>query len=70
MASGGMGDVLTGLLTALLSQGFSALESCLIGCYVHGVCGQELAASGHRQVTASEVMVRLSSVMDQLTRKY
>jgi NAD(P)H-hydrate epimerase len=43
MAKGGSGDVLTGVLTGLLSQGYSALEAAIIGVYVHGQAG-DLAA--------------------------
>ncbi|OKS88405.1 bifunctional ADP-dependent NAD(P)H-hydrate dehydratase/NAD(P)H-hydrate epimerase [Mucilaginibacter polytrichastri] len=43
MASGGMGDVLTGVITALLAQQYSALEACLAGVYLHGKAGDDLA---------------------------
>lgn len=43
MASGGMGDVLTGILAALLSQKYSPEEACIIGNYIHGKAGDELA---------------------------
>ena len=39
MAKGGSGDVLTGLITGLLAQGYSPLEASLIGVYVHGLAG-------------------------------
>ncbi|MDR6942464.1 NAD(P)H-hydrate dehydratase [Mucilaginibacter pocheonensis] len=43
MASGGMGDVLTGIVAALLGQKYTSLQACLIGVYVHGKAGDELA---------------------------
>ena len=43
MASGGMGDVLTGIITALLAQKYSPLEACLAGVYLHGKAGDDLA---------------------------
>jgi NAD(P)H-hydrate epimerase len=43
MASGGMGDVLTGIVVALLGQQYTSLQACLIGVYVHGKAGDELA---------------------------
>jgi hydroxyethylthiazole kinase-like uncharacterized protein yjeF len=46
MAKGGSGDVLTGILTAMLSQGYSAGEAALFGVYLHGLAG-DLAASSH-----------------------
>ena len=39
LAKGGSGDVLTGLITGLLAQGYSPLEAGLIGVYVHGLAG-------------------------------
>ena len=43
MASGGMGDVLTGIIAALLAQKYTPLEACLTGTYIHGKAGDELA---------------------------
>jgi ADP-dependent NAD(P)H-hydrate dehydratase / NAD(P)H-hydrate epimerase len=43
MAKGGSGDVLTGVLTGLLSQKYPALEAAIIGVYIHGLAG-DLAA--------------------------
>lgn len=37
MAKGGSGDVLTGILTALLAQHYSPRETCLLGMYLHGL---------------------------------
>ncbi|SMO52373.1 NAD(P)H-hydrate dehydratase [Solitalea koreensis] len=42
MASGGSGDVLTGILTALLAQGYSALQTTIAGVYIHGKAADEL----------------------------
>ena len=39
LATAGSGDVLTGILTALLAQGYSSLETCLLGVYLHGLAG-------------------------------
>jgi NAD(P)H-hydrate epimerase len=39
MAKGGSGDVLTGILTGLLAQGYSPLQTSLLGVYVHGLAG-------------------------------
>ena len=43
MATGGTGDVLTGVLTALLAQGMPAFEAAHLGVYLHGMAG-DLAA--------------------------
>lgn len=39
MATGGSGDVLTGLITGLYAQGYTAEESCVMGVYLHGTAG-------------------------------
>ena len=43
MAKGGSGDVLTGILTGLLAQGYDYLEACKLAVYIHGLSG-DLAA--------------------------
>ena len=39
MATGGSGDVLTGILTGLMAQKYSSIETCLLGVYIHGLAG-------------------------------
>jgi NAD(P)H-hydrate epimerase len=39
MATAGSGDVLTGILTGLLSQGYTAEETAIMGVYLHGLAG-------------------------------
>ena len=39
MATGGSGDVLTGILTGLLAQGYSSTEAAILGVYLHGLAG-------------------------------
>lgn len=57
MATGGSGDVLTGILTALLAQGYSPLEASLLGTYLHGYAG-DLAAidKGVEALIASDLV--------------
>ena len=43
LATGGSGDVLTGLIAALLAQGMAALDAAHLGAHLHGVAG-DLAA--------------------------
>jgi hydroxyethylthiazole kinase-like uncharacterized protein yjeF len=44
MATAGSGDVLTGILTGLSAQGYSPLNTCLLGTYLHGLAG-DIAAT-------------------------
>lgn len=46
MAKGGTGDVLTGMLAALLAQGYKPAEAALLGVYLHGWAG-DVAAKKH-----------------------
>ncbi|MFN0014516.1 MAG: NAD(P)H-hydrate dehydratase [Saprospiraceae bacterium] len=48
MATGGSGDVLTGILTGLLAQGYPPLDACLIGIFLHGLAG-DIASSEKSQ---------------------
>lgn len=58
MASGGMGDALSGIIVALLAQGWPALDATLCGVYLHGAAAQTLAAQGVGPIglTASETI--------------
>jgi hydroxyethylthiazole kinase-like uncharacterized protein yjeF len=46
MATAGSGDVLTGIIAALVAQGIESFEAAQIGCYIHGQAG-DLAAKQH-----------------------
>ena len=45
MASGGMGDVLTGVIGALLAQGLPAEDAAALGVYLHGRAADRLLPS-------------------------
>jgi hydroxyethylthiazole kinase-like uncharacterized protein yjeF len=48
MSTAGMGDVLSGMIAAFIAQGLSPDEALLLGVYLHGAAGDELA---HQQAT-------------------
>jgi len=67
MASGGMGDVLTGIVTALLAQKYTSEEACIIGTYIHGKAGDELALPNRMSVVLPGKLVgQLPSTMAKL----
>lgn len=56
MASGGMGDILTGIIGGLLAQGYSAWDAARIGVYCHGRAADQMARiRGDWGYLASEV---------------
>lgn len=57
MATGGSGDVLTGIILSLRAQGYQAEESCLIGTYVHGLAGDLAAAEMSQTGLISEDII-------------
>lgn len=56
MATGGMGDVLTGLIAGYLAQGLPASEACRAGVYLHGLAADIMALKTSRGFLATEVM--------------
>jgi hydroxyethylthiazole kinase-like uncharacterized protein yjeF len=67
MASGGMGDVLTGILAALLAQKYSSEDACIIGNYIHGKAGDELALANRMHVVLpGRLMMQLPVTMAKL----
>jgi len=57
MATGGSGDVLTGIITGLAAQGYSTLESCLLGVYLHGLAGDVAAGkNGCEALIAGDII--------------
>ena len=60
MSTAGSGDVLTGILTALISQTYSALEAAILGVFIHG-CAGDMAASekGQTGMIANDIIAHL-----------
>ena len=57
MATAGSGDVLTGIITALLARGYSARDAALAGMYLHGLAGDYAARSlGVESLIASDII--------------
>lgn len=64
MATGGSGDVLTGVVAALLARGFAAADAARLGVYVHGAAG-DLAAD-----KMGETALIASDIVDALPRSW
>lgn len=62
MASGGMGDVLSGMIGAFLAGGAPALEAAVAGVFYHGRAADLAAQPGRRGLVASDLLNLLPSV--------
>lgn len=66
MASGGMGDALSGIITSFLAQGYSPEEAAILGCYVHGRAGDLLESEGMAVIPASHLIERIPFVLGEI----
>ena len=57
MAKGGSGDVLTGILTSLVTQGYEPLHAALLGVYLHGLCGDFAAKETSQEAMISSDLI-------------
>jgi hydroxyethylthiazole kinase-like uncharacterized protein yjeF len=69
MAKGGSGDVLTGLITGLLAQGYDSLSASLLGVFIHGYAGDMAKdAIGEIGMTAGDVCDFLPAAFKEIAR--
>jgi NAD(P)H-hydrate epimerase len=59
MASGGMGDVLTGIIAGLVAQGLSLLDAASLGVWLHASAGDQAARDGARGTLALDLLPHL-----------
>ncbi len=64
MASGGMGDVLTGVVAALLAQGLTQVDAAELGVCVHALAGDANAALGERGMMASDLLPHIRRLVN------
>ncbi len=71
LASGGTGDVLSGIVGSLMAQGLAGLQAAKLGVYVHGAAADALVKKGVGPVglTASEVALEARNIINQLNNK-
>ena len=64
LASGGTGDVLSGIIAGLLAQGLSPPDAAIAGVYLHGMAAEQVRAEmGETGALASDLLPRLPSVI-------
>jgi NAD(P)H-hydrate epimerase len=68
MATGGSGDILTGIILSLLAQHYTPLEAILAGVYIHGLAGDIAAEEqGYPSLIASDIIDCLSKAFKDLS---
>jgi NAD(P)H-hydrate epimerase len=70
LATAGSGDVLSGVIVALLGQGVAPFAAAVLGAYLHGLAGQLAAESiGRVGLLARDIAQHIPHAIDQLTRR-
>jgi NAD(P)H-hydrate epimerase len=64
MATGGMGDVLTGVIAGLLAQGLNPVDAARLGVSVHAAAGDVAARTGERGLLATDLMPWLRQLIN------
>jgi NAD(P)H-hydrate epimerase len=60
MATAGSGDVLTGIITSLIAQGYTSQQACILGVYLHGLAGDFAAHEKSEEcMIASDIIEHL-----------
>jgi NAD(P)H-hydrate epimerase len=66
MASGGMGDVLTGMIAGFMAQGCDPLFCAQLAAFVHGRIGDMLASrQGNRGIIATDIINEIPALLQQ-----
>ena len=67
MASGGTGDVLSGVIAGLMAQGLAPAVAACCGVYLHGEAGREIASRlGHTGTAASDLLPEIPAAARRL----
>ena len=67
MATAGSGDVLTGIILALLSQGYSSKVAAIAGVFIHGLAGDTaLEANGENSMIAGDIAASLGAAFKRI----
>lgn len=67
MATGGMGDVLAGIITSLVGQGYPALQAAMLGVFIHGYTGDLLAKEAYT-VIPSKLIEFIPKAMNNMIK--
>lgn len=64
MASGGMGDILSGIIAGLLAQGLDLLQASILGVSIHGLAADAAAESNERGLLASDLFPHIRKLVN------
>lgn len=68
MATGGSGDVLTGIITGLMSQGYDSFDAVRLGVYLHGLAGDSAMQKWTADaMVAGDIVEQMGKAFQQLT---
>jgi len=66
LATGGTGDVLTGMIAGLIARGLAPLDAATAGAYLHGIAGALAGAEKGEGATAGDVLSRVPSAVAEV----
>ncbi|QYK13476.1 NAD(P)H-hydrate dehydratase [Shewanella rhizosphaerae] len=66
LASGGSGDVLGGIIAALMAQGMAKMEAASAGVVVHGAAADLAAKEGERGMLACDLFAHIRALVDKI----
>ena len=65
MASGGMGDCLTGIIASLIAQNKDLYIGTVLGCYIHGLAGDKLSKNRYC-INARDIIEEVPKIMEYI----
>ena len=65
MANAGMGDVLTGIISSLSTQGYDLISAAIIGSYLHGYIADKLKEKQYI-INATDILNNISEYLSEL----
>ncbi len=71
MATGGSGDVLTGIIAGIMAQGYSGTEAAILAVFLHGLAGDlAFSSKGYEALIASDIIDNLGLAFKSLYGKF
>ncbi len=69
MATGGMGDILSGIIGALIGQGLAPVDAARVGVYLHSAAADQCVLdTGERGLRATDLLLNIRSILNGKNR--